>query len=737
MLNSKKTNYMQFKTKFSFNIVIILIILLSNHHLFAQKVGTLLADSLIVELEKVKADTSKVNINNAIAQAVLGTNPELSRKFATDALNLSKKNNWKLGIANSLNRIGNTYWISSNPNKAFDYYQKALIIFKELNYKIGIATATGNIGLIYAERRQDSLAVVYYKEALNIDKSINNLKGVIRHQLNLGVIYSDRGNYKTALDYYFESLKYTLKSKDKINEGIVLGNIGNIYNKLNKNDKAIEYYFKAIEVNKKNKYDVSLAYNYNNLAGIYYQLNDYDKAQFYNEKIIKLQNIIGDKGMVLSAKSALTFILINKKLYNEAINIFKEIELDINLIESNSKKSELYLGYGNLYLSKVSQDSIQKKSSLGKEIDLAIKYLELAKFYMDTTQFSPINSEIFNYLYQVYQFKGNYFKSLQNFKKYKIYQDSIFSKVNRNSLVEFESKLELELKNKQLKIKELEIEKAKANQLFTIIALVLVIALLITFIYLFTANLKKTKLLEVQNIKINDINQTKDKLFAIIAHDLINPVSNFKNVTQVLHDLFKELDEAEQLEYLSLMKDSSEGLLDMLKNLLEWSHIQRGQIDVKTDTFPLLNIINQNFSLFKVSATNKSIKLHTNITDENLNIIADYNLFTTTVRNIISNAIKYTPEGGEILIINEIINVNNQKQLELRIKDSGIGISKEKIDKLFNLASIESTPGTHNEKGTGLGLLLCKDFMELQNGTIRIESEEGQGTTLILTIPAA
>lgn len=728
---------MNLKNKRSLVFLVLISFFLIKSGLIAQKKGTDLADSLLIELNKATVDTSKVSLNNGIAQAILGINPDLARKYATDALTLAKNINWKMGIANSLTRIGNSYWMTSKPTEAYDYYFKALTLYKEIDYKYGIATATGNIGLTYADMRKDSLAIKYYEDALAIDKSINNLKGVIRHQLNLGVIYSEKGNYKKSLNYYFESLKYTNQATDKINEGIVLGNIGNIYNKLKKYDKAIEYYFKAIEINKINKYDVSLVYNYYNLAGIYSDLDSIDKSQYYYEQILGLQDKIGDQSMIISVKSSLANILAEKKQHIEAIKLYKDNEGEIQKVESKSEKSLYYLGYGSVYLSKVIQDSIKNKNNIGKEIDFAIKYFELARKFMDTTNFNPINAQIFESLYKSYVLKKNYFKAFEYLSTFKVFKDSIFSKDNRTALVEFESKLELELKRKQLKIKELEIEKAKANQLFTVIALGLAVALLLTFIYLFSANLKKTKLLQEQNIKINDVNQTKDKLFAIIAHDLINPVSNFKNVTQVLHDSFKELDEADQLEYLSLMKQSSEGLLDMLKNLLEWSRIQRGQIQVNKEYFPIINLVNQNLSLFKVSAMNKNINIQSEVTNEKLKVNADYNLFSTTVRNLISNAIKFTPEGGDIIISSDLIEKNNLKYVELKIKDSGVGISKLNIEKLFKLANIKSTPGTQNEKGTGLGLLLCKDFMDMQNGEIRIESEMGQGTTVILTIQAS
>ena len=758
----KKGTKPYFLDNFIFSFLIFAFILFTSlNSTLAQKNGIEKADSLHIELLKAKKDTNKVNILNSIAETIIRINPELSRQFATDALNLTKELKWEKGQALAILRIGNTYWITGNSKKAKDYYNKSLEIFEKLDYKPGIATTFGNLGLVYADYGNDSIALNYYYKALDLDKKLKNTKGIIRHYMNIGVLYSNKGKFKNALENYYESLKYTDEANDPMNKGIVLGNLGNIYNKMDNYDKAIYYYKKAIEVNQKNNIPISLAYNYYNLALLLQGKLKWEESINMLNELLKLQNDISDRAMIIGAKTSLLNSFARLDKYDKVNEIKQELFKEFNEDNSIDINFDLYNAFANYYYFQVVQNRLKTKKSLLRNIDelnndelfkiiektyskLEIKNLDSSLYYftqtekyIDSTKISKTTADLYLKLSQLNQFFDKHEKALDYFVKYNKMKDSIYSKENKVAILNFESKLELELKDKQLKIKELEIEKAKSNQLFTIIALILAIVLLLTFVYLFKANLKKTKLLEEQNKKINDINQTKDKLFAIIAHDLINPISNFKNVTQVLHDSFKELNEADQLEYLSLMKDSSDGLLDMLKNLLEWSRIQRGQIDVKLDDFAIINVINQNLSLFKISANNKSINLRTSITDEHLNIIGDYNLFTTAVRNVISNAIKFTPEGGEIFISHDIINSENKKYLELKIKDSGVGISKDNLDKLFNLTSIKSTHGTNNEKGTGLGLLLCKEFMELQNGKIRVESELGKGTTLILTIPVA
>lgn len=726
---------------------------------FAQKTGTEKADSLFQELQKAKQDTNKVNILNNIAETIIRINPDLSRQFATDALNLSKELKWEKGQALSILRIGNTFWLTGNSKKAFDYYNKSLQLFEKLNFMPGIATATGNLGLIYAGDGKDSLALLQYNKALEIDKKLKNLKGVIRHYMNIGVLYSNKGKLKQALDNYFISLKYTVEANDPMNEGIVLGNIGNIYNKMDNFEKAIYYYKKAIDVNQKNRIYVSLSYNYYNLALLYQSKLKWNESIRILNELLKLQDDLSDNSMIISAKTALLNAYNRSENIELAYSLKKELEKELKNDIDNETKLNLYVAFAHYYYMSVIPIRIEKnrkikdeyaindaelldkliKSSYTKRekqlLDSALVWFIKSEKYIDTTKFSKPTMDVYQKMSQLYQFFDKHEKALDYHLKYSKMKDSINSNENMAAILDFESKLELEIKNKQLKIKELELQNAKTNQLFTIVALILSISLLFTFIFLYKSNVKKSEELIELNKEITESNQMKDKLFSIIAHDLINPISNFKNVSNILSDSFDTFSEDEKKEYLTLMSDASDGLMDMLKNLLDWSRMQRGQIKPNLDNINAINIVNQNINLLNLSANNKNIKLVNNVSEDSI-VLCDYNLMTTVVRNILSNAIKFTPDNGEISFETENIIENNNKYILLKIIDNGVGIPADKVDKLFNFNTNTSTVGTNFEKGTGLGLVLCKDFMNVQNGDIYAESEVGKGTTMIIKIPA-
>ncbi len=231
--------------------------------------------------------------------------------------------------------------------------------------------------------------------------------------------------------------------------------------------------------------------------------------------------------------------------------------------------------------------------------------------------------------------------------------------------------------------------------------------------------------------KLKELNATKDKFFSIIAHDLKNPLGNFREVTKLLYESNNQFTEFEKLEFLQMLQNSSENIYSLLNNLLEWSKTQKGAIQFNPIEFDIKMVANNCVDLLSLAAKNKSITLINSIA--NYWLFADVNLITTVIRNLTSNAIKFTPEGGKIEI-GSILN-EDKASINIFIKDSGIGMNQERISKLFKIDENISTKGTNNETGTGLGLILCKEFVEIHKGKIWVESEVGKGSTFWFTLP--
>jgi len=236
--------------------------------------------------------------------------------------------------------------------------------------------------------------------------------------------------------------------------------------------------------------------------------------------------------------------------------------------------------------------------------------------------------------------------------------------------------------------------------------------------------------IEAHRDELRIINATKDKLFSIIAHDLKNPFNSIIGFSELLQNNYEELDEPSIREYISLIYNSSVTAYQLLQNLLDWSRSQLDRIQLKPEIISVTPLIRMTIELFSSGALSKQIEL-IDKSDEKAVICADNNMINTVIQNLTNNAIKFTRKGGKV-----IFETNSGDSFtKIIITDTGIGMPPEKIRSLFDLEEIQSTSGTQGETGTGLGLVVCKEFIEKNNGTISVWSEPGRGTAVTLTLP--
>lgn len=236
------------------------------------------------------------------------------------------------------------------------------------------------------------------------------------------------------------------------------------------------------------------------------------------------------------------------------------------------------------------------------------------------------------------------------------------------------------------------------------------------------------------NEALKESNATKDKFFAIIAHDLKSPFNSILGFARLLHTKFDTFDEAKIKRYVHNIYHSSNSAYKLLENLLIWAQAQNNSIDFKPERLNLLNVLGNAIDPLMQAVDNKSLTL-LNLVAENINVVADKNMLETVLRNILSNAIKFTPKGGDIVVNAQVLLGTEKSFVQITVDDTGVGISEDKIEKLFEVSKNNSTKGTDNEEGTGLGLILCKDFVEKNGGSIKVESQLGKGTSFILTLP--
>jgi PAS domain S-box-containing protein len=242
------------------------------------------------------------------------------------------------------------------------------------------------------------------------------------------------------------------------------------------------------------------------------------------------------------------------------------------------------------------------------------------------------------------------------------------------------------------------------------------------------------KMIELQlhhySKELQELNATKDKFFSIIAHDLKNPFNSIIGLSEILKDEAKHIDIDTIEQYADIIYSTSNNTYRLLENLLSWALMQQGKIPFLRKSLIFKEMVNEVFELLKVNAMNKNISM-INLIDENLIIHADVNMIKTVIRNLVSNAIKYTSSEGTI----EVSAISKGAAVQVTVKDNGTGIKAENINKLFQTGSDFTRRGTENESGTGLGLILCKEFIEKHRGSIWVESEMGKGSEFKFMLP--
>ena len=237
--------------------------------------------------------------------------------------------------------------------------------------------------------------------------------------------------------------------------------------------------------------------------------------------------------------------------------------------------------------------------------------------------------------------------------------------------------------------------------------------------------------LEEQSQRLKELNATKDKFFTIIAHDLKNPFNTVIGLSELLMLRYEQYDEEKIKDFIGQINNFSNNAYSLLENLLQWAKSQTGRININPQKIDLLDIVQENLALLKGKADEKSIMLNSEI-EKGCVVYADLNMLRTILRNLMSNALKFTHSGGYI----RVDAAKRGEFYEIHVEDNGVGIPEENQEKLFKIDSNVSTKGTADEAGTGLGLILVKEFVEKNGGSIHVSSEPGKGSRFFFTLPA-
>ena len=598
------------------------------------------------------------------------SDPEMSINFGLEAVKTSKRtNNYHL-LAESLNLIGVIQRYLGKYSAALSYHEQALVVAQNSNDQLQIAFSINNAGVIYQRRGKYNKALEFQLRALRIFESIKNDDGIAFCALDLGNTFVGQKNYPLALEYYNRSLQIRKKDKNPIGTVRALYKIAWVhYEKAEYNEALSEYLFiENSYLQSMNRRD--LGDMMNGIAKIYSIQKDYNKAIEYRLK---------------------------------ALSFFKDLKFPEELVQVTSELGVLY--------------SLKKDFLRGRD------YINQAVAYADKTESAKIKSQLFYSRAMFFENLGKKDSAVICYKSYIQMEDSITASENFSKFAEIEAEYENEKITKEnlLLAKDVELHKRQA---YFLVALVLFGLLLIGFIY------RRSVTLRALNKELRDLHIMKDAFIKIIAHDLRSPFNTIINTLDILKNDFDDLPKKDRERYISNVYATSKQTYQLLDNLLLWSRANSGKLQFNPEEFVIAQCVKDTIVLYKTTAVNKNITLGFSC-DETLSVLADKQMIQTVLRNLITNGIKFTDNGGRIHV--EVLR--STAGFSITVQDTGVGMTPGQIENLFRIDTSSTSTGTRGEKGTGFGLLLCKEFVDMHKGKITVESKKDMGSKFILFFP--
>jgi signal transduction histidine kinase len=585
------------------------------------------------------------------------------------------------------------------------------------------------LGTCYNQRLNYDSAYFYYQKSLDLAIEEDNARYLAAIYNNLGTLADGRGRLHEAFEYYLKSLAYYEEIGDKQNQAITLNNIGLLNQNLGDLQRAVDYTKRAAAINEEIKSYYHLSTNYGNLGSFYQEMKIWDEAEKY---ILLSHKISSEQGFILDEARALLnlgSVYLNNSNLEKAKKAFNE---SLQLCIDNGITYGIMLNYFNMVdVYMIEEDYERAEIYLDKTLEIA----------SDLGQ-DNIVKQVYSQKSDIYEHTGRYADALRFQKKFQQLSDSLNKLANKEHIQELQTRYETEKKeldNQRLRAENESKARIIQVQKLTVAAIVLILVLLALLTWVSYRSRKRiqvannnlnelnNKILQ-QNKKLEELNSSKDKLFSVIAHDLRSPFNSLLGFLQMFLDDFDSFKDTEKKEMMELLYQQGNNTFSLLENLLQWSMAQRGQIQFNPEIYDLHQLAESEIEYLATRAARKEITIENNIQPNTMAWVDD-NLVKIIFRNVINNSIKFTKAEGIIEIDSEV----ERNKVTIKVADNGIGMSDEKITELFETKIASSSKGTANEAGTGLGLILVKEFAELNHASLKVESIKNEGTVFSIT----
>jgi len=585
-------------------------------------------------------------------------------------------------LADTYFRFGKHYFFVNDDKAASDYYGQSLEIYEDLNNKKGISDVMYWMGVLYNAMGDEEKTLKYYFDSRAIKEEIQDIRGLSHSNLSLGALHWQKENYVKAMDYYRQSLAGYRSLGDKSSMARVYNNMGLVYEDWKKLDSALVYHKKSLELHSELNSIIGLIRSHSNLGEAYLLQKDYQRALFNYSK----------------AKS-----------YSEAS------EQQRSLAFIYDKLGEVYLKANTLDSATIYLDRSLKQAKKKGE------YTELGSIYYNL---SRLEKE-----------KGDFEKALQYHELHKEVADSIVATQKDKELAEVQAKYDTEKQEKEIIGLQKENEQRTLwRNVFAVGSLATLGFALLLFQFFRFRNKKNKELLvaeESQRHELEKLDKMKSRFFSNISHEFRTPLTL---ILGPLDKIRKNVDNSLQ-PTVDIIERNGNRLLKLINQLLDLSKIESGKVALKaslTDVVPLLKGWVMSFGSF---AESKGVSLNFSSEKESHFLYVDQEKLEETIINLLSNAFKYTPKSGSISV-----NVNEKSQdgieyLSISVSDTGSGIPEQELEHIFDRFYQASNADTEDVTGTGIGLSLIKELVELHKGFVKVESEVGKGSVFEVLLP--
>jgi signal transduction histidine kinase/Tfp pilus assembly protein PilF len=614
--------------------------------------------------------------------------------------------------------------------KSREYTEEAIRLLEAKKLGHIKSRAYENMGSIYrvsgdfhSALKADNIALessILHKDSAAMATSYNN----VAHD------YYDLGEFDRAYHYFLLSYKVATALDDSLTMAISTHNIGRIFKQLGRYEQALERLEASRKLSRKIGDVAGEPYSLSEIGDVLLRQGKYDSALAMLLQTLKLsreQNV-----RVLLPKSMLNIaeILVKKNDFAGALAYYDTAYLQYSKTNDRFGIAEVNLGRGLAYMSM-------------KRYDEAMRHIETSLKDAQQLNANLLEIECFKHLSSLFELRGDYKKALEYNKLFEQVEDTLFSQEMQSKMLKDQLQFETESKDFQIAALSLQQEQQKSEikkQEFVRNILVVVMALSgILLITVYRSGQRRRKInalllqhqeeMEKRSEELEKLNQVKDKFFSIISHDLRSPINALAGLLDLLDK--GAITETELPQHIKELRVRFHHTRTLLNNLLDWTLLQMDKLNLQAAKIDVQKIVEENIQLLG-PMQGKDITI-TNEVPKPCLAFADSNTINLVIRNLITNALKFTNDGGTVLVKAK----ENTAEWQVSVRDNGIGMKPEILKILFDKTAPYTTRGTANEKGTGLGLILCKEFVEKNGGRIWVESEEGKGSTFYFTLPKA